>query len=162
MTRINFYQVAGAADSALTLACKLTEKAWLTGIDVLLYSTDFLIIQAVGRHLWGHSTTSFLAHDDLTPDNKTDDDIGAIPASGQAAAIGICGAQDPGSYRGLLINLDIVAPPWFGRFDVLAEILYDDDDVRAGKRERYRFYKDRGYPLNYYDLTPKLTRARGI
>lgn len=150
MTRINFYQTAESANDALSVACRLAEKAWLSGMDVLLYSEDSDVAAAVGRQLWHHSATSFLASDHLA----------TLPANTTPATIGICGNQDPGPYRGLLINLEMTAPPWFGRFEVLAEIIYPTGDARAGKRQRYRYYKDRGYPLSFHDLTPKQMEPR--
>jgi len=41
-------------------------------------------------------------------------------------------------------------PEHFARFERLLEVVGDaPDDLTAG-RERYRFYRDRGYPMNTY------------
>ena len=49
-------------------------------------------------------------------------------------------------------NLNAEPPPFFSRFERLAEIVGKDDaDVVAG-RERFRFYRERGYELRTHNL----------
>jgi DNA polymerase III subunit chi len=43
-------------------------------------------------------------------------------------------------------------PPWFGRFNRVAEPVGADEAARAAARERYRYYQDRGYTLNTHKL----------
>jgi hypothetical protein len=52
----------------------------------------------------------------------------------------------------VMINLHTEQPPAFARFERLVEIVgLDEAGVEAG-RERYRFYKTRGYALQTHDL----------
>jgi len=52
----------------------------------------------------------------------------------------------------LLINLHNECSPFFSRFERVIEIVGDNaEDSRMG-RERYKFYKDRGYELRHFDL----------
>jgi DNA polymerase-3 subunit chi len=52
----------------------------------------------------------------------------------------------------VMINLHSGQPPAFARFERLVEIVgLDEAGVEAG-RERYRFYKTRGYALKTHDL----------
>ena len=52
----------------------------------------------------------------------------------------------------MLINLGLAPPPFFSRFERLAEIVgVDPADAEAG-RERYRFYRERGYELRTHSL----------
>jgi DNA polymerase-3 subunit chi len=54
----------------------------------------------------------------------------------------------------VLINLQPLPPPFFSRFERLAEIVgLDDADVAAG-RNRYRYYRERGYELRSHSLAP--------
>ena len=46
---------------------------------------------------------------------------------------------------GRLINLASGIPTFFGRFPRVAEVIVEAN--RAAGRERYRFYRDRGFPL---------------
>jgi len=39
----------------------------------------------------------------------------------------------------------------FARFERLVEIVGTDEDNKALARQRYKFYKERGYPLNTFD-----------
>ncbi len=130
MTRVDFYQVRGALASAIAFAGELALRA---DRDVLLYSTDAATIATLYALLAPRASA----------------------AAGVQPALTVCADGNPGAHHGLLINLDVVAPPWFSRFQRLAEIVHDEPDVRAGKRERYRFYRDRGYPLYHHDLSAR-------
>jgi DNA polymerase-3 subunit chi len=46
-----------------------------------------------------------------------------------------------------LLNLSDDVPPGFSRFEELVEIVSTDDAVRLPARERFRFYRERGYAL---------------
>ena len=48
----------------------------------------------------------------------------------------------------VLINLHASPPPFFSRFEKLAEIVGDAEDNVSAGRERWRFYVSRGYPMN--------------
>jgi DNA polymerase-3 subunit chi len=50
-----------------------------------------------------------------------------------------------------LINLDDEWPPFFSRFERLVEIVGTEEDNKVKARARYKFYKDRGYPLQTFD-----------
>jgi DNA polymerase-3 subunit chi len=52
----------------------------------------------------------------------------------------------------VLVNLGRQTPPMFSRFDRLIEVVSGNDEDRTLARDRWRFYKDRGYPLNAHDL----------
>jgi DNA polymerase III subunit chi len=58
-------------------------------------------------------------------------------------------------HHDLLISLHDECVPFFSRFERVIEIVGDDtEDSRMG-RERYKFYKDRGYELRHFDLRKK-------
>ena len=50
----------------------------------------------------------------------------------------------------VLVNLHAEPPPFFSRFERLAEIV-GVDGLAAG-RERFRFYRERGYEMRTHDL----------
>jgi DNA polymerase-3 subunit chi len=55
----------------------------------------------------------------------------------------------------VLINLHSSPPPFFSRFERLVEIVgADETDVAAG-RERWKFYKARGYEMRQHSLAAK-------
>ena len=138
MTGINFYRIHGGFDAALKLACQLTEKAFHQGHAVLLHTEDENISTQLDNLLWAFKPTAFLPHQ---------------KGLETQSSISICHQNEPGDHHGLLINLTSDTPSWFSRFEKTIEIVYDDQTVIENKRERFSFYKSRGYPLNYYDLT---------
>ncbi len=59
----------------------------------------------------------------------------------------------------MLLNLSPEAPPHFERFERLLEIVARDDDERKAGRARYRWYRDRGYPIGDHDLAGETARS---
>jgi DNA polymerase-3 subunit chi len=53
----------------------------------------------------------------------------------------------------VLINLHELPPPFFSRFERLAEIVSVDGATAA--RERFRFYRERGYDLRTHNLSER-------
>jgi DNA polymerase-3 subunit chi len=53
----------------------------------------------------------------------------------------------------VLVNLQRDPPPFFSRFERLAEIVSVDEDDAAAARERWKFYKARGYELRTHRLS---------
>ena len=51
-----------------------------------------------------------------------------------------------------LINLSNEVPEFFPRFVRLAEILDQDSEILQAGRTRYKFYRDRGYNMDYHQL----------
>jgi len=51
----------------------------------------------------------------------------------------------------VIVNLGDRTPPNFSRFDRLIELVSGDEADRAHARERFRFYRDRGYPMQTHD-----------
>ena len=55
----------------------------------------------------------------------------------------------------MLVNLHPAPPPFFSRFERLAEIVGTDEADAAAGRERWKFYKERGYELRPHNLSAK-------
>jgi DNA polymerase-3 subunit chi len=55
----------------------------------------------------------------------------------------------------ILLNLAGECPPHFERFERLLELVGAQDEEKKSGRERYRFYRDRGYPITNHDLAGK-------
>lgn len=138
MTHINFYKLSGDFEQALLLACRLVEKARQQGLQVLMHTPDEATSQQLDELLWSFKPSAFIPHA-----------IEATPISPVAISHG----DDPGEHHDILINLTEEVPGWFSRFEKTFEIVYDDQKVVEVKRERFRFYKSRGYPLQYHDLS---------
>ena len=52
----------------------------------------------------------------------------------------------------VLVNLAPTVPEFFSRFARLVECVDHDHAVRAAGRERFRFYREHGYPLQTHEI----------
>ena len=138
MTQIDFH--VNAADKLLH-ACRLARKGYGSGRAMVFHGPDPLLAQ-LDRLLWTFSALDFIPHcrarDPLAP-------VTPILLAGPADA-------DACLHHELIVNLDRAQPDFFSRFERMIEVVgADEDDLDAG-RSRWRFYKDRGYPLARHDL----------
>ncbi len=140
MTRVDFY--FNAADKA-EVAMRLAAKAYQARQATLLYTEDEALAADLDRRLWTAHQLSFIPHvrcgHPLAA--KTPVLIGARPDDLQACDV--------------IINLGDQPPGCFSRFDRLIEIVTADAADRHAARSRYRFYQERGYALQMYDLRQK-------
>lgn len=142
MTRVDFYILGGDEPAGLArLACRLVDKAWQQGMASLVNVADPAAAAGVDELLWTFRDISFLPH------------APAAEATGErrlAAVIG-CG-EEPRCELDLLINLAPAVPEFFSRFARVAELVDEEPARRTAGRERFRFYRDRGYPLDTHKL----------
>ena len=138
MTRIDFH--LNVADHLL-YTCRLIRKAYSSGLNIVCYSTQLDVLKQLDTLLWTFSEDDFLPH--LLTGHA---DVAQTPI------LLTDKAEDIVHYN-VLINLDDQWPPFFARFDRLVEIVRPEEPNKVLARERYTFYKERGYPLNTYDKT---------
>lgn len=138
MTKVDFY--TGSQDKLRT-ACQLSHKAMQHGVRVLLHAPDAATCDALDKLLWHYPPTAFIPHC-----RSHEDDAVAMPV-----VLGHNEEVTP-THSELLISLHSECLPFFSRFERVIEIVGQDaDDVRLG-RERFGFYRDRGYELRHIDL----------
>lgn len=140
MTRVDFYildQQAGRPQ----FACRLAEKAVLQGHRVYIHTADEQAAQELDRLLWTFSDGSFLPHA-----------LAASEPADSLAPVHIGHGQEPLDHDQVLINLADEIPLFFSRFERVAEIVDGDQGAREQARERFRFYRERGYELNSHSL----------
>ncbi len=138
MTQIDFYT---HVEDKLRTACRLTGKALGIGLRVMVYCPDSETLERVDRLLWTTPPTGFVPH--CAP---TDPLAVTTPVIVTAD-----GAEPP--HDEVLLNLCAEWPPFFGRFQRLVEIVSFEKDDRERARERYRFYRARGYDIRTHDLS---------
>lgn len=137
MTRIDFYS---GADNKQQSACELCQKAVESGARVLLFTSDPDATVVMDKLLWEHPATAF------TPHCRGND-----PAAYEMPVVVGHQTVDFPHYD-VLINLQHTCMPFFSRFERVIEIVgMAEDDVKAG-RERFGFYRDRGYEINHQDM----------
>ena len=141
MTKVDFYLLPAGGDSTELFACRLAEKAYRLGHKVYLLTPDPPAARELDELLWTFSQGSFVPHAVID---------GAALADDHPVLIGH--EEPPPNLSEVLVNLAAEVPPWFGRFARVAELVGPDDAAKARGRERYRFYRERGYPLDTHTL----------
>ncbi|WP_153099884.1 DNA polymerase III subunit chi [Paraburkholderia hayleyella] len=134
MTRIDFHSNVG---DALLYACRLVRKAYQAG-QPLVVLAEGPRLRAFDERLWTFAPLDFVPH--CMADN-------ALAA--QTPVVLTEQLDDVPPYP-VLLNLGASVPPQFARFERLLEVVGDTPSDLAAGRDRYRFYRDRGYPLNNY------------
>ena len=138
MTNITFFH--GASDR-LQAAVEWLARAGYESRSVVVYVPSESDSQRLDRLLWTVPATGFVAH--CTADDRLAGETPIILASSLEESV-----QDD-----CLLNLSDEIPPGFSRFQQLVEIVSVDDRDRLPGRERFRFYRERGYPLRNDDIS---------
>lgn len=138
MTLITFFH--GAHDRLQAIA------QWLNHINgegqrVLVYAPSAEQSQQLSRLLWMQPATGFLPH---CPD---DDKLAA------ETPVVIASSMDHSPHDDVLVNLSDQIPPGFSRFQAMIEVVSTEEGVRLSGRDRFRFYRERGYPLEVRDIS---------
>lgn len=142
MTRVDFYILAEqASGDDVRTACRIAEKAYRLGQRIFLHTDSALSAASLDDQLWTYRDGSFIPHAI----------VGSEAAADSPVIIGHGEEPDP-DHRDLLINLADQVPLFFSRFERVAEIVGGNETNRKQARERFRFYRDRGYPLNTHEL----------
>ena len=137
MTKVDFY--TGSKDKLRT-ACQLSHKAVQNGVRTVISAPDPATRDALDKLLWHFPATAFIPHCA----------VDAEEAAQTPVVLNHGGDKFP--HHDLLISLHSECAPFFSRFERVIEIVGTDaEDSRLG-RERYKFYKDRGYELRHIDL----------
>ena len=141
MTQVDFYILQSQADGdRFQLACRIAEKARRAGHRVVIHTP----VEAERRHLdgllWTLWEQSFIPHGLLGKDDPAMNPI----------LIGD-GSLDVEQHQ-ILINLAAEVPAFFSRFERLIECVDHDEEVRTASRQRFRFYREHGYPLNTHEV----------
>ena len=137
MTQIDFY---ANVDDKLATACRIVAKAYGLKHRVVIVCPDAETVQRLDRLLWTSPATGFIPH------CRARDSLAAV-----TPVILDDGGSEP-LHDQLLVNLRGEWPPFFGRFERLIEIVSLDEDDKQQARERYKFYRDRGYEIRTHDL----------
>ncbi|OUR92096.1 DNA polymerase III subunit chi [Cycloclasticus sp. 44_32_T64] len=140
MTRIDFYVLPDASiQQQHVFACRLAQKASKQGHRVYIHTESAEQSKELDDLLWSFSPTSFVPHT-----------IKADECAKNPVYINHSG--DPLDIHDVLINLTAQTPDCFGRFERLAELVNQDEAIKQAGRERFKFYKSRGYPLNTHKI----------
>ena len=138
MTQIDFYT---HVPDRLRMACVLSSKAFARGLKVTVFCADETTVQRLDRMLWTTPAIGFIPH--CAPDD---------PLAAVTPVILDCRGENLLNDE-VLLNLHPEWPPFFSRYQRLVEIVGVDEADRGLARDRFRFYRDRGYDIRTHDVS---------
>lgn len=130
MTRVLFLH--GATDR-LAAAARWLGDASAEKLNVLVYAPTADTAERLDRLLWTQVATGFVPH------ARADSPLAA------ESTIVIANRLDALPHDRTLLNLGDEVPPGFSRFEELVEVVSGEDAVRLPARERFKYYRERGY-----------------
>lgn len=145
MTQVDFYVVPDAGiDARLSVVARLADKAWNRGHRLYIHVGDEDQAQQLDELLWHFRPGSFIPH--------------RLAGDGLDEQVLIGWGQEPEHHNDVLINLAAAIPPFFSRFNRVAEVVTQDPKHLDILRSNWRFYRDRGYQLAKHDLPAERSR----
>lgn len=132
MTRIEFLH---DAPDRIAAAAEWLRRAMERRQTVLVYVPERQAAQALDRLLWTQPATGFIPHCE------------AGSSLANETPIVLADTLDQLPHDRCLLNLGNDLPPGFSRFEDLVEIVSTDDADRLPARERFKFYRERGYAI---------------
>ncbi len=149
MTRVSFYILKGTEEQQRqSFACRLAEKAFKMGNHIYINAESEQQAQQMDKALWAFRADSFVPHQLL------DGQTANHSQSQSQILIGHSGAKPP-RLMDLLINIASGKhPDFFSQFERVAELLNDEEQIKKDGRQRYSFYKHRGYELDTNNIIP--------
>jgi DNA polymerase-3 subunit chi len=141
--RVDFYVLkSAAAKQRWAFACRLTEKAYLRDLSIVIVNDTLADAQALDDLLWTFNERSFIPHKICADENSLD------PATKVHLTIDPtvpCAAD-------LLVNLTARLPANWERYPRIAEIIDADEERRRLGRERFKSYRDLKVTLETHQL----------
>lgn len=138
MTHISFLH---GADDRIQAAAHWLQQAWNERRRVLVYVPDAEQAARLDRMLWTQPALSFVPHCRVE-----------ASLAGETPIL-LAERLDEPAHEDCLVNLSNELPPSFSRFEHMVEIVSTDDVDRLPARERFKFYRDRGYAIENHDIS---------
>lgn len=135
MTRIDFHT---DLTDKIAYCCRLARKAHANGARLVVLANDHQELHALDQAMWTFSERDFVPH--------------VILGDPLAASTPIVlGEHDEAEFphHEVLVNLALQTPAHFARFERLIELVGNAAPDHTAGRERYRYYMQRGYPLEH-------------
>lgn len=138
MTRVDFYLMESGDKEQF--ACRLINKIFQKKHMVYVHAADIAQAHALDQMLWTWSDLAFIPHG--LPDDKQANELPVIIGHG----------EPPGHHHDVLVSLADTSPPFFSRFERVVEIVPPTEEAKNKARDRFRFYRDRGYALETHKI----------
>ena len=142
MTQVDFYILEQPdSPSRPLMACRVADKAFRNGHRVYVLVSDQEQAKELDQLMWTFSQGSFTPHE--TYAGRIENELAPI----------LIGADEaPESWHDILVTLTEAVPPFFSRFERVIEIVGNDAEQKKNARDRFRFYRDRGYALQSHPV----------
>lgn len=142
MTQIDFYihSDSNRSDRLLT-ACRLAQKIYEQQLKAYILADDEAVASQLDKLLWTFRDKSFIPH-------------GISDQSDASVTPILIGWDNSGGHPhdDVLINLSHRVPETFSRYHRVVEIIDHHEETRSHGRERFKFYKSRGYPMETHNI----------
>jgi DNA polymerase III subunit chi len=140
--RVDFYVLkSAAARQRWAFACRLTEKAYLKDLKIVIVSDTLADAQALDELLWTFNDRSFIPHK-LCLDEQSVDPATAVHLTVEAAL----------PTADLLVNLAQRLPAQFQSYARIAEVIDADEERRRLGRERFKAYRELKLALETHQI----------
>jgi DNA polymerase III subunit chi len=154
--RVDFYVLKSSTEKQRwTFACRLTEKAYLRDLKVVLLGDTLAEVEAIDALLWTFSERSFVPHDihrGRPSAAAAATSAAPAPASPASAAVQLTQDLDSVGSADLLVNVSTRLPARLDRFARVAEIIDADDERRRLGRERFKAYRELKFAVETHQL----------
>ncbi len=144
MTRVTFYIHDRDSDTELWV-CRLLDKIQRSGNTCFVWIPDDPTRNSLDRRLWTWEPGSFTAHEMQSGGNTAEAPI-------------VISAEPPTSdnRQTLLVwrHPGDTPPEFFSSYERCLEIVAGSEDDKRPARQRYKFYRDRGYAMETHNITP--------
>jgi DNA polymerase III subunit chi len=141
--RVDFYILkSAAAKQRWAFACRLTEKAYLRDLRIVIVNDSLADAQALDDLLWTFNERSFIPHK-VCPDEHSVDPATRVHLTFEPTVH--CSAD-------LLVNLTARLPDQWERYPRIAEIIDADEERRRLGRERFKSYRDLKVTMETHQL----------
>ena len=140
--RVDFYVLkSAAARQRWAFVCRLTEKAYLKDLKIVIVSDTLADAQALDELLWTFNDRSFIPHK-VCLDEQSVDPATAVHLTVETAL----------PTADLLVNLAQRLPAQFQRYARIAEVIDADEERRRLGRERFKADRDLKLPLETHQI----------
>jgi DNA polymerase-3 subunit chi len=141
--RVDFYVLSSQAPQGRwNFACRLTAKAYLQDLSIVIWSESAEEARQCDDLLWTFDDRAFVPHRLAR---------GAEPLDGQTP-VHLLVELESVEHADLLINLANRFPAGLARFTRIAEIVDADPERRRLGRERFKTYRDHKLALETHQL----------
>lgn len=139
MTRVDFYLMESGDKEQFT--CRLINKIFDKKHRVYVHTADEVQAQKLDQLLWTYHDLAFIPH-------------GLVAGRPVAAELPVLigHGEPPEDCHEVLVSLSDNPPIFFSRFERVAEVVAPTENEKTQARERFRFYRDRGYALETHKI----------